>query len=71
MIASAVPNFIKVIVLVGSLATPMIAFILPAGAHLKLFGNGSSVLRNIFHVIMILIGLLAMASGLYTVITGN
>lgn len=72
-IAVGVPRFEICLALVGSLATTVLAFILPPLFHLALKRRQTPLWKNLFHVCLLLVGIAAsaLATGinLYTAIT--
>lgn len=72
-IAVGIPRFELCLALVGSLATTILAFILPPLFHLALKHRVTPLWRNIFHLCLLLAGIAAsaLATGinLYTAIT--
>ena len=72
-IAVGIPRFEICLALVGSLATTILAFILPPLFHLSLKWRVTRLARNVFHVCLLLSGivvsLLATSISLYAAIT--
>ena len=57
--AVAIPRFELCLAFVGSLATSVLAFILPPLFHLLLRWRRTFILRNVLHVVILVLGLLA------------
>ena len=57
-VAVGIPRFELCLALVGSLATTILAFILPPLFHLKLFWDLSHISRKVFHLVFLTVGIL-------------
>lgn len=72
-IAVSIPRFELCLALVGSLATTILAFILPPLFHLTLKWRITSLARRVFHILLLISGILASVAAtsinLYTAIT--
>lgn len=58
-VAVGIPRFELCLALVGSLATTVLAFVLPPLFHLKLKWNQTHIILNIFHICILIAGILA------------
>lgn len=57
-VAVGIPRFELCLALVGSLATTILAFILPPMFHLTLFWSRSHIGKIIFHTVFLVVGIL-------------
>ena len=58
-VAVGIPRFELCLAFVGSLATSVLAFILPPLFHLKLKWKGTSLVRRILHIVILVAGIAA------------
>lgn len=74
-VAVGIPRFELCLALVGSLATTILAFILPPLFHLKLLWRVVDMKKNIFHMLLLIVGILvtvlATSINLYMAIKGG
>ena len=74
-LAVAIPHFELIVALVGSLATTILAFVLPPLFHLVLKWKITHIARRIFHLLILCFGIVAsgVATGvnLYGAITSS
>lgn len=60
-VAVGIPRFELCLAFVGSLATSILAFVLPPLFHLSLRRHDTSMYRNILHLVILVVGILATA----------
>lgn len=58
-VAVGIPRFELCLALVGSLATTILAFVLPPLFHLTLKWNHTHILLNVFHICILVAGIVA------------
>lgn len=65
-VAVGIPRFELCLALVGSLTTTVLAFILPPLFHLRLKWKYTTVVRNMFHIALLVMGILVtvLATGI-------
>ena len=74
-VAIGIPRFELCLAFVGSLATSVLAFVLPPLFHLKLKWNLVQMWRNVLHIVILIAGvaatIIATTVNLYLAITGG
>lgn len=74
-VAVGIPRFELCLALVGSLATTILAFVLPPLFHLRVMWRATSVSRNVFHIVLLVVGVVitvgATTINLYMAIKGG
>ena len=67
-LAIGIPYFQFMAALVGGFATTLLAFIWPPLFHFLLLRKTTHVLRNVFHIVLLLIGIVSITTTTYTTI---
>ena len=60
-VAVGIPRFELCLAFVGSLATSILAFVLPPLFHLSLKWHDTAIYRNILHIVILVVGIIATA----------
>lgn len=60
-VAVGIPRFELCLAFVGSLATSILAFVLPPLFHLSLKWHDTALYRNILHIVILVVGIIATA----------
>ena len=67
-LAISVPYFEFMAALVGGFATTLLAFIWPPLFHFLLLRKTTNIFRNLFHILLLLVGILSIATTTFTTI---